>query len=94
MSEYELNGAVDQSLERAVVERKRMVDGRAAPVGPDPELVERPRRRRFSAQYKLALLREADGCMRPVEVGALLRREGLCSSLLNGVAPRSRQRRA
>jgi hypothetical protein len=29
-------------------------------VVPDPELVERPRRRRFSAEYKLEILPEAD----------------------------------
>jgi len=49
---------------------------------PDPELVERPRRRRFSAEYKLRVVREADACSRPGEIGALLRREGLYSSLL------------
>jgi transposase len=49
---------------------------------PDPELVERARRRRFSAEYKLRVVREADGCTRPGEIGALLRREGLYSSLL------------
>src|SRR5215207_1353655 len=83
MSESKLNGAVDRSLERAVGERKRAVDARAEPAGvADPELVERPRRRRFTAEYKLAILREADACDRPGEVGALLRREGLYSSLL------------
>ena len=48
----------------------------------DPELVERPRRRRFGAEYKLRIVREADRCTRPGEVGALLRREGLYSSIL------------
>jgi transposase len=79
MSDMELNGAAIGSLERAVGERKRIDRGRVAP---DPELVERPRRRRFSAEYKLAIVREADACSRPGEVGALLRREGLYSSLL------------
>ena len=83
MSEYEINGAAIGSLERAVGERKRIDRGRAAPAGvPDPELVERPRRRRFTAEYKLRVLREADACARPGEIGALLRREGLYSSLL------------
>ena len=45
--------------------------------------MERPRRRRFSAEYKLRILREADGLSRPGEVGALLRREGLYSSHLS-----------
>jgi hypothetical protein len=50
--------------------------GRAAPAGvPAPELAEKARRRRFSAKYKLAIVREADGCERPGEIGALLRRE-------------------
>ena len=83
MSEKGLNGAVAGSLERAVGERKRMGDGRAAVGGlPDPELVERPVRRRFPAEYKLRVLREADACTKPGEIGALLRREGLYSSLL------------
>lgn len=49
---------------------------------PGPELVERPRRRTFTAAYKLEVLREADACTRPGEIGALLRREGLYSSHL------------
>ena len=49
---------------------------------PGPELIERPRRRRFSAEYKLQILREVDACTRPGEIGALCRREGLYSSLL------------
>jgi transposase len=83
VSQNGLDGAAIGSLERAEGERKRIDRGRAAPAGvADPELVERPRRRRFSAEYKLAILREADGCTRPGEIGALLRREGLYSSLL------------
>ena len=58
--------------------------GRVAPDGvvPDPELVERGSRRRFTAAYKLSIVREADACMRPGEIGALMRREGLYSSHL------------
>lgn len=47
---------------------------------PEPEVSDRPRRRRFSSKYKLAILRELDGCSEPGEVGAVLRREGLYSS--------------
>ena len=39
-------------------------------------------RRRFSAAYRLRILKQADACKKPGEVGALLRREGLYSSLL------------
>jgi transposase len=49
---------------------------------PDPELVEKAKRRRFSAEYKLRVVREAEACTKPGEIGALLRREGLYSSLL------------
>lgn len=49
---------------------------------PDPEVSQKPERRRFTAEYKLKILREADACA-PGELGALLRREGLYSSLLS-----------
>ena len=49
---------------------------------PDPELNGKPQRRKFSGKYKLKILREADACRRPGQVGALLRREGLYSSHL------------
>ena len=75
------NGAGGRGAQRAVGERSAVAAGRAAPTGaPDPELVERPKRRRFTAEYKLRIVREADACTRPGEVGALLRREGLYSS--------------
>lgn len=49
---------------------------------PDPEVVERPRRRTFTAEQRLAILREADACTQPGEIGALLRRHGIYSSYL------------
>jgi transposase len=54
----------------------------AGPVLPDPELVERAQRRRYSAEYKLRIVQEADACTGPGEIGALLRREGLYTSHL------------
>jgi len=57
--------------------------GRAAPAGvPDPELVERAKRRTFTAKYKLEILEKAEACTRPGEIGELLRREGLYTSHL------------
>ncbi len=47
---------------------------------PDPEVRERPTRRRFSAAYKLAILDELDHASAPGSTGAILRREGLYSS--------------
>ncbi len=62
----------------------------AAPAGdqhpatpPDPEVPEKPVRRRFTAEYKMRILEEADKCIKPGEIGALLRREGLYSSHLS-----------
>ena len=49
---------------------------------PDPEVPAKTRRRRFSAEYRLRILKQADACKKPGELGALLRREGLYSSLL------------
>lgn len=57
--------------------------GSMLPVAPDPEVAEKPKRRRFTAEYKLRILKEADACQEPGEVGALLRREGLYSSHLS-----------
>jgi transposase len=50
---------------------------------PDPEVPEKPERRKFTAEYKLRILAEADACQTHGEVGALLRREGLYSSHLS-----------
>src|SRR6058998_361636 len=49
----------------------------------ETEVVAKARRRRFTALEKLRVLKEADGCTRPGELGALLRREGLYSSHLS-----------
>ena len=57
------------------------VSGYPSPV-PDPAVSEKAQRRRFTAEYKLQILREADACKQPGELGALLRREGLYSSYL------------
>lgn len=56
----------------------------------DPEVRPRPRRR-FSAAEKLRLLEEADRCVEPGQVGALLRREGLYSSHLGQWREQRRQ---
>jgi transposase len=50
---------------------------------PDPAVPEKPVRRRFTAEYKMRVLCEADRSTGPGQLGALLRREGLYSSHLN-----------
>jgi transposase-like protein len=47
---------------------------------PDPAVEAKPKRRRFTAEYKLRLLREVERAKGAGEVGAILRREGLYSS--------------
>ena len=77
----------------------------ASTVRPEPEVVPQAKRRRFSAKYKQDILRRADACTEPGELGALLRREGLYSSHLTtwrrqqydgslaGLAPKKRGRK-
>ena len=50
---------------------------------PDPEVVAKPKRRTYTAEYKLDILQEAEAAAATWGgIGALLRREGLYSSLL------------
>jgi transposase-like protein len=81
------------------------VAGNGKPI-PDPAVPEKPVRRRFTAEYKLRILREADQCTESGQLGALLRRDGLYSSHLTawrqqrnegalaGLAPQRRGRKA
>ncbi len=57
----------------------------------DVQVVAKPRRRVYTAEYKRRILKQADACTTPGAVGALLRREGLYSSHL--VAWRRARRR-
>ena len=72
-SEPKRNGRTPKSA--AVVDRDK-------PHPPDPEVLEKPSRRRFTTEYKARIVQEADGCTEMGQVGALLRREGLYSSQL------------
>lgn len=47
------------------------------------EVVAKAKRRQHTAEYKLRILRELDECKGSGETGALLRREGLYSSLVS-----------
>src|SRR4051812_44191803 len=53
-----------------------------ASIGRETEVSEKAKRRVFTAEYKRQIVKEADACKAPGEVGALLRREGLYSSHL------------
>src|SRR3954454_12997742 len=83
MQNEQVNGASGRIAERAVGERSDVPAARPAREGvPDPELVERAKRRSFTAKYKLEILERAEACTRPGEIGELLRREGLYTSHL------------
>ena len=77
------------------------------PIAPaDPEVPEKAVRRRFTAEYKLNILRQADNARTPGDIGVLLRREGLYSShlttwrrqrdagLISALRPKPRGRKA
>ena len=58
-------------------------NGKMAEEMPDTEVVAKAKRRQYRAEYKLCVLREVDACKGAGEIGALLRREGLYSSLVS-----------
>ncbi len=70
------NGMKGDLLESDILDKQSLIR-------PDPEVSEKRLRRRFTAQYKLRILEEADGCDKVGQIGVLLRREGLYSSNLS-----------
>lgn len=51
-------------------------------LGKETEVTEKATRRRFTVEYKRRIVKEADACKLPGQIGELLRREGLYSSHL------------
>ena len=58
-------------------------NGKSEEAGTQTEVVVKAKRRQHPAEYKLRILREIDECQGKGEVGGLLRREGLYSSLVS-----------
>lgn len=93
-------------LEASEGERSEPKGAAGGPGTPDPEVPEKATRRKFSAEYKLRILRLADDCTDPGSLGSLLRKEGLYSShlttwrrqreqgMLKGLEPARRGRKA
>ena len=80
--------------ERSEPERATEPDG-GRRTTPDPEVVQRPVRRRFTADYKQRILAEVDAAADTRTVGRILRREGLYSShLANWRKTRDQSQRA
>ena len=63
------------------MERTESVERERA--NPSPEVLEKPVRRRFTVEYKVRILAEADARTEMGHLGELLRREGLYSSHLS-----------
>jgi len=63
--------------------RSAEADSPGAGAPPDPEVAAKPKRRQFTAAYRLRILEEAGRCTTSGEIGQLLRREGLYSSHLS-----------
>ena len=61
-------GAAPLGVEERSDEAPRGEVGQDRPV-PDPEVVAKPMRRQFTAEYRLRVVEEADRCTRPGEVG-------------------------
>ena len=59
-----------------------MVSAIASNVPADPEVAATAKRRQFSGSDRRRILAAADRCTAPGEIGALLRREGIYSSML------------
>ena len=74
------SGSVGSEGERSEPERATEPDDGDAT--PDPEVVQRPVRRHFTAAYKQRILTEVDAAADTRTIGRILRREGLYSSHL------------
>ena len=65
--------------ERSEGERNGGSDNPAATGVPDPEVMASPKRRRFSPQYQLVIVQEAQRCREVGQIGALLYRRNATS---------------
>src|SRR6476620_7301596 len=86
LSSGALAGAERSEGERSEPQRSaaaaKAVSGSRSVSPPESEVVAKPKRRTVTAEYKQRILMEAETAALPGGVGALLRREGLYSSLL------------
>ena len=81
-SKEPMNADVSLSMGDAL-EGARRATVNASPIAPpDPEVAATARRRQFTSAERARILNAADACRAPGQIGALLRREGIYSSLL------------
>jgi len=83
-----LNGSLPQGVAGIPADaaaqgaRRATADAASAATAPDPEVSATAKRRQFSSAEKRRILSAADHCKKPGELGALLRKEGIYSSML------------
>lgn len=82
-----MNGSLSQeaaglAVDGAAAGARRATAAAASTAAPDPEVAATAKRRQFSGAEKCRILNAADRCTQPGELGALLRREGIYSSIL------------
>lgn len=58
---------------------------------PNPQVIESPIRRRYTKEYRRDILEQIAACTRDGEVGQILRREGLYSSLVSSWRKKDKQ---
>ena len=99
-----MNGSSRPTTDVAEISESVLNDlsGRREAQRPNPEVVARAKRRRFTGEYKQRILTQTDAAKGSGEIGAILRREGLYSShltkwrrerkdgILDGLAPQKR----
>jgi transposase len=77
------NGEAGLAADAAAQGARRATVAAASATPPDPEVAATAKRRQFSSAEKRRILSAADHCKRPGELGALLRKEGIYSSMLS-----------
>ncbi len=72
----------ERRIPECLLAEDRLLSHAGQVIDPNPEVPERAKRRSYSAKYKLEILAEYQGLDRDAK-GALLRREGLYTSLIS-----------
>ena len=81
-SKKPMNADIFPALGDALEGARRATADASPSAPPDPEVAATARRRQFTSTERARILSAADACKAPGEIGALLRREGIYSSLL------------
>ena len=81
-SKKSMNADVSPAMDDALEGARRATANASSIAPPNPEVAATARRRQFTRAERTRILDAADACKAPGDIGALLRREGIYSSLL------------